>query len=141
MLFGFPHKNEMYNSSGIGANLNHYWERAEGEGAFGRPKPRYLEGLTRAGTSVRFPSRFILFGDGHGDAEKDHQVSAVSEIWAALDLSRAARILVLRSHRHGRLDCVLHHGSSPGLGGTRASSVPKRGLTRRIAPRPDGAVR
>ena len=71
MLYGFPHRYEMYNSSGIGANLTHYWPEAEGDGAFGRPSPRYSEGLTQAGTNVRFPSRFILFGDGHGDAEED----------------------------------------------------------------------
>ena len=73
-LYGFPARLEIYNSSGIGANENHWWFRgapAEGQGAFGRPSPTYAEGMTKAGTNVRFPSRFILFGDGHGDEEKD----------------------------------------------------------------------
>lgn len=71
-IYGFLHRFEMYNSSGQGANLVHYWAEAEGDGPFGRPtETGYPEGLTRAGTNVRFPSRLVLFGDGHGDAEED----------------------------------------------------------------------
>jgi prepilin-type N-terminal cleavage/methylation domain-containing protein/prepilin-type processing-associated H-X9-DG protein len=63
---------EIYNASGIGANLTHYWERAKYFGPFGRPLENgYPEGLVKAGTNVRFPSRLILFGDGHGDALHD----------------------------------------------------------------------
>ncbi|MCG3129220.1 MAG: hypothetical protein CHACPFDD_04138 [Phycisphaerae bacterium] len=72
LTYGFLHRFEMYNASGQGANLAHYWAQAEGDGPFGRPtESGYPEGLTRAGTNVRFPARLILFGDGHGDAEED----------------------------------------------------------------------
>jgi prepilin-type processing-associated H-X9-DG protein len=58
----------MYNSSGIGANLVHYWPGTEGRGPFGRPKERgYSEGLAKS-SEVEFSSQLILFGDGHGDA-------------------------------------------------------------------------
>src|SRR4030095_1065547 len=75
--FGRVNQYEMYNSSSIGANLVHYWVGMEGQGPFGRPPERqgapaghgYDEGLTRAGMNVREPTKLILFGDGHGDAE------------------------------------------------------------------------
>jgi prepilin-type N-terminal cleavage/methylation domain-containing protein/prepilin-type processing-associated H-X9-DG protein len=74
-LYGKPHRFEMYNSSGIGANLVHYWEGMEGHGPFGRPPhfshPEYVEGLTRAGANVTEPTKLVLFGDGHGDAWED----------------------------------------------------------------------
>jgi prepilin-type N-terminal cleavage/methylation domain-containing protein/prepilin-type processing-associated H-X9-DG protein len=76
--YGRPHPYEMYNSSGIGANLAHYWVGMEGHGPFGRPNDQqvppaqaYPEGLIRAGANVLQPSKLILFGDGHGDAEMD----------------------------------------------------------------------
>ena len=75
--FGRPHPFEMYNSSGIGANLVHYWPGLEGHGPFGRPNDQqvsppqaYPEGLTRAGMNVLQPSKLVLFGDGHGDAQQ-----------------------------------------------------------------------
>ncbi len=69
--FGKLHALEMYNASGIGANLAHYWSEAEGNGPFGRPtESGYIEGLSRA-AFVAVPDRLILFGDGHGDAELD----------------------------------------------------------------------
>jgi prepilin-type N-terminal cleavage/methylation domain-containing protein/prepilin-type processing-associated H-X9-DG protein len=71
-LYGKLHRWEMYNSSGIGANLVHYWAGMEGHGPFGRPaESGYPEGLTRAGGNVQQPSKLVLFGDGHGDAEED----------------------------------------------------------------------
>jgi prepilin-type N-terminal cleavage/methylation domain-containing protein/prepilin-type processing-associated H-X9-DG protein len=71
-LYGKIHKWEMFNSSGIGANLVHYWAGMEGHGPFGRPtETGYPEGLTRAGGNVRQPTMLVLFGDGHGDAEND----------------------------------------------------------------------
>ena len=71
-LYGQLHPFEKYNASGIGANLAHYWDQAEGNGPFGRPvESGYPEGLTQAGANVRSPGQLILYGDGHGDAEKD----------------------------------------------------------------------
>lgn len=62
---------EIYNASGIGANLAHYWDGAEGSGPFGRPKESgYPEGLKRA-SFVQVSDKLVLFGDGHGDAEED----------------------------------------------------------------------
>jgi prepilin-type N-terminal cleavage/methylation domain-containing protein/prepilin-type processing-associated H-X9-DG protein len=69
--YGKLHKWEMYNASGIGANLVHYWAGAEGHCPFGRPPDpyhtEYVEGLTRAGGNVQEPATLVLFGDGHGD--------------------------------------------------------------------------
>ncbi|MFZ4575908.1 MAG: type II secretion system protein [Phycisphaerales bacterium] len=67
-IFGRLHPYEILNSSGIGANLVHYWTGTEGRGPFGRPKESgYDEGLAKTG-EVEFPSQMILYGDGHGDA-------------------------------------------------------------------------
>jgi len=69
---GLREKWEDRNPSGIGANLAHYWEGAEGHGPYGRPQESgYVEGLTRAGGNIRSAGHLILFGDGHGDAEED----------------------------------------------------------------------
>ena len=68
---GILHRFEMYNAAGIGANLTHYWEDAEGDGPFGRPaETGYPEGLTKAAW-LEFPTQCILFADGHGDALED----------------------------------------------------------------------
>jgi len=73
-IYGELHPLEMYNSSGIGANLVHYWGDypmpgvREGRGPFGRPTERgYIEGMAKASEATH-PSQLILFGDGNGDA-------------------------------------------------------------------------
>lgn len=75
-VFGKLHRFEIFNGSGIGANLAHYWSTVA-HGPFGRPHEDatgdpgsgYPEGLTKAGVNVKRPSNLILFGDGHGDAK------------------------------------------------------------------------
>lgn len=67
--FGYLHQFEMYNASGIGANLAHWDVGVEGHGPFGRPEERYPEGMQRT-SSVKRADRLILFGDGHGDAQE-----------------------------------------------------------------------
>jgi len=71
-IYGKLHRYEIFNASGIGANLAHYWVGMEGHGPFGRPQESgYPEGLTRAGANVVRSAQLILFGDGHGDAKGD----------------------------------------------------------------------
>jgi prepilin-type N-terminal cleavage/methylation domain-containing protein/prepilin-type processing-associated H-X9-DG protein len=72
--YGTLSKAEMYNRSGIGANLVHYWGGNEGKGPFGRPRissygrdhnssSGYSEGLARQ-TECEQPTQVILFGSG-----------------------------------------------------------------------------
>lgn len=71
-IFGILHQYEKWNSSGLGANLAHYWPGMEGHGPFGRPynpPAYYYEGLTRT-AQVKRPDRLILYGDGHGDGQR-----------------------------------------------------------------------
>jgi hypothetical protein len=67
-VFGFLHPYEIYNSSGIGASGVHWGGGTEGLSPFGRPKESgYSEGLVKR-AQVEFPSKLVLFGDGHGDS-------------------------------------------------------------------------
>lgn len=57
-------RDEMFNRSGIGANLVHYWGGTEGKGPFGRPKEHgYSETLARR-SEVQMANQTILFGSG-----------------------------------------------------------------------------
>jgi prepilin-type N-terminal cleavage/methylation domain-containing protein/prepilin-type processing-associated H-X9-DG protein len=72
--YGELSKAEMYNRSGIGANLAHYWPGSEGKGPFGRPRVSsygrehgsdsgYSEGLARQ-SECEQSTQMILFGSG-----------------------------------------------------------------------------
>ena len=72
--YGVLSKEEMYNRSGIGANLAHYWGGTEGKGPFGRPfvssygrehgtSDGYSEGLARQ-SECEMTTEMILFGSG-----------------------------------------------------------------------------
>ncbi len=57
-------QDEMFNRSGIGANLVHYWGGDEGKGPLGRPaEDGYSEGLARR-SEVEMSNQTILFGSG-----------------------------------------------------------------------------